>query len=283
MCSLIEQLSATSTSYRVWLAMSNHSFATVRVHQSDERAPKEVERLFANLELFVNFGDSFADYSAVVKKCPSFCPMSMRNNEGNVLNLLSNESCQELAKVFRDYLRLVWSRDRVAMDEQILKILMGLEHNVMRHARFEEQFESRPIMLGLVKWTEELERRSESMFSDFTPRLRRALMLMREERETRFYRPFSPLLIADWERGDFSYEPANDFQRATYKLFRESWRARKCRECQKFFIASRHPRMYCSVGCSGIARRKRDLALWKERGSGLRQKRNRRNVRTRRR
>jgi hypothetical protein len=39
------------------------------------------------------------------------------------------------------------------------------------------------------------------------------------------------------------------------------------------FIAEQHPQMYCGLSCSATARRKRDLAFWKSKGSVLRRKR----------
>jgi hypothetical protein len=75
---------------------------------------------------------------------------------------------------------------------------------------------------------EETERRSQKTLPDFDPLLRLALWGIMHDPETRSYVPSWPLLVADWERSEFCYEPANDFQRGICALFRQNWRARIC-------------------------------------------------------
>jgi hypothetical protein len=194
--------------------------------------------------------------------------------------------------VFRDYLASVWRRDPIALRDQILQILLGLAKKRIGNEGREEEDE--PEWTGLNSSTPEAlaetekirdkvreneknvdeENRSKRALRGFDPPYRRALFRVMHDPERRGYAPGWPQINANWERGEFSYEPANDFQRAVYRLFRESWRARICRQCQKLFVAKKHPQMFCGGKCSTIARRKRDLDFWKTKGATLRRKRN---------
>jgi hypothetical protein len=77
----------------------------------------------------------------------------------------------------------------------------------------------------------------------------------------------------DWTSGTFRYEPNTNFRRALYALFRQSWRAKVCPQCKRYFIADKPPQRYCSTKCYGIAKRGRDLEFWRTMGSDLRKKR----------
>jgi hypothetical protein len=258
---------------------------TIRFLLSNRIAPDDIERLFAGLELFANTGESFQDYCEFVSKCPTFCPVILFNEAtGKQLDLLPNENAHELFKVFRDYLRLVWRRDLVALREQVLKILIGLETKPLAREFLEREAEHddyTPERVGAVSWNERLEERSKSKFRDFTPRFRRALMSMRLHPESKFFRPFFPKVLTDWESGEFLCELRTDFQCAVYSLFRQSWRARICRECQKFFIAAKHPQTFCSIRCSTAVKLRRNRAFWKSEGTFQRRKRNQERRRSR--
>jgi len=261
---------------------------TIRFLVSNRIAPGDVERLFAGLDLFANTGDSFQEYCEFVTKCPTFCPVVLFDETaGKQLDLLPNENAHELFKVFRDYLRFVWQRDLIALREQVLKILLGLETKPLGQEFLDREVEHDdyiPERVGAVSWNETLEERSKSKFRDFAPRFRRALMLMRLHPESRFFRPFFPRVLTDWESGELLCELGTDFQRAVYELFRQSWRARICRECQKLFIAAKHPQMFCSIQCSTAVKLRRNRAFWKNEGALQRRKRNqeRRDSRTKR-
>jgi hypothetical protein len=276
--------------------MGKYNFAAIRVRHSHTRAPEDTERLFAGLELFGNLGDSYEEYCEFVSKCPIFSPVAFLDySTGENLGLLQNESCHQLTKVFRDYLSSVWRRNPTALRDRTLQILLGLEKKRIGHKpQDEEENEvewtlldcSTPEALAETEKIREKvkanernrdeENRSRSTLPGFDPLYRRALFRLMHHPETRGYAPGWPQITGDWERGEFTYEPANDFQRAVYRLFRESWRARSCRLCQKLFVARKHPQMFCGGGCSTIARRKRDLDFWKTRGAALRRNKKRR-------
>jgi hypothetical protein len=278
--------------------MVKSKVAIARSPQSDRRTPDESASLFVGLEHFANLGDSYEDYCRFASRWPTFCPVAMKNSAGELLRLLPDKNCHALVMVFRDYLRSVWRWDAVALREQVLRILLGLANRPVGSeplANEEEDIEwvlpdpSSPETLAATErmrelarrkeWTEGSEGRSKTILHDFDPRLRRTLWALMCDRATRRYFPTWPWFVADWARGEFSYEPGNDFQRAVYALFRQSWRARICRECQRLFVAKKHPQMFCGFECTANARRKRDLAFWKSKGSALRQKRSRKHHR----
>jgi hypothetical protein len=224
---------------------------------------------------------------------PTFCPVLLRKSSGDELLLFPHKSLYELVVVFRDFLRLVWRRDSATLREQVPKILLGLANQPLGHEpianqEIEQEWvavdTSSPISLAKSLRMREMareqggrereEERSKRKFRDFDPRIRRALWALQHDPETDHCRPWWPLLVVDWERSEFTYEPANDFQRAIYALLRQSWRARICRECQRFFIAEKHPQMFCGVACSTVARQKRDREFWKSKGNALRKIRN---------
>jgi hypothetical protein len=88
-------------------------------------------------------------------------------------------------------------------------------------------------------------------------------------------------LRPDWESGDFRYGSVNDFQRAFYLLFRESWRARVCPQCAMYFVGEKPRQKFCSLSCSNRSRlasnlnwyhrvgvdRRREMSQQKKRGN----------------
>ena len=79
--------------------------------------------------------------------------------------------------------------------------------------------------------------------------------------------------IPDWQTGEFQYYPNTDFQRAVYLLFKQSWRAKVCIECGKYFIGDKPSQIYCSLTCNKDAKRQRNLAWWKLHGDAWRRAR----------
>jgi hypothetical protein len=266
--------------------------STVRSPRSYKRAPDEKARLFAGLENLVNLGFSYEEFCKFASQWPTFCPMLLRKSSGALIPLFPHKRLHELVLRFRDFLTLVWRRDPLSHREQVLKILLGLAYAPVGSEALPGDKEEPEWVKADTSSTEALaesqrnrdnareaigredeERRSIKVLSDFDPAIRRAVWALMHDRQTGYCRPSRPTIIADWERGELCYEPANDFQRAVYTLFCQSWRARFCRECQRMFIAEHHPQMYCGLSCSATARRKRDLKLWKSSGSMLRRRR----------
>ncbi len=66
-----------------------------------------------------------------------------------------------------------------------------------------------------------------------------------------------------WERGEFYYRPSNQFQVAVYSLWKQSWRAKKCLVCGKFFVAEKPTYKGCSARCRDTLRSSRNEAYWR--------------------
>lgn len=227
--------------------MRKGTLGTIRVLNLNKRAAKESERLFQGLECFVNLGDSHAECQAFAAQWPSFWPVNfVKAGTDEPLGFLLDNDYRVLVRVFRDHLRRVWRFDSEALREQVAKILLGLA----RQSAVERHDSPQP-----------------AADSDYT------FSLLRVGQAHPGYQATWPVITTDWVRGDFSYAPLNDFQRAVYMLFRESWRARSCPECGRLFVAAKPAQLYCSVNCSIGARRKRDLALWRTKGASKRRKR----------
>jgi hypothetical protein len=75
---------------------------------------------------------------------------------------------------------------------------------------------------------------------------------------------------ADWASGEIILEFSTDFQRALFALMKDSWRAKVCPECKRFFIASKTAQAYCSPTCYGEMKRKYSLRYWRRTGSATR-------------
>lgn len=63
----------------------------------------------------------------------------------------------------------------------------------------------------------------------------------------------------DWQHGEITYQFETQFQEALYLLMRESWRAKVCPSCGKYFIADKPAQRHCSSACYGDMKRKRAM------------------------
>jgi hypothetical protein len=224
---------------------SKRNTGTIQILGLNQRAAKETQALFAALEAFANLGDSFEDYEAFTAAHPAFWPVEFRKNVNLALGWGHDKHYHILTLAFRNYLRRIWCGGEDVY-QQVLMILLGLAEESAAPKMDSPQPEGD---------------------ADF--RTARELV----EQTHKGYGFAKPVIVADWARGEFSYLPLNDFQRAIYALWRESWKARTCPECGRLYIADRPPQLYCSVKCSTTARRKRDLALWHAKGDAQRRRR----------
>jgi hypothetical protein len=76
-----------------------------------------------------------------------------------------------------------------------------------------------------------------------------------------------------WRGAKFEYLSTRDFQKAVYTLLCESWRAKLCRKCDKYFIAEKPAQVYCSTACSNRAGLESGRRYWHEKGTVLRERR----------
>jgi hypothetical protein len=76
----------------------------------------------------------------------------------------------------------------------------------------------------------------------------------------------SPPLM-DWTTGSNAFHCDSEFQRALFALMRDSWKARNCACCKRYFIADKPAQMYCSTRCFGDSKRDRDRSYFRQHGS----------------
>ena len=248
---------------------------SIRVIGLNPRASTDTQSLFASLEAFANLGDSFEEYQAFTTAHPTFWPVELCTNENQPLCWVCSQDFHVLTIAFRDYLRHVWRGDQHihnltgvqpgARYGRVLKMLLGLEMQILDEGSAQRleaaikertQFEVDPYF-------------GAPLVADYNYVV--SLDLLRKQHPD--WELAVPVIDADWTCGEWRYEPLNDFQRAVYALWRESWRARTCPECTRLFIAAKPPQLYCGVACSNVARRKRDLAFWRAKGDARRRKR----------
>jgi hypothetical protein len=72
--------------------------------------------------------------------------------------------------------------------------------------------------------------------------------------------------------GEITWKFKNEFQQTLYELMHSRWRLRVCPECGKYLIAQKTRQMFCSEGCSHLARVNRAIEYWNREGKALREK-----------
>jgi len=203
----------------------------------------ESRRLFTGLERFVNTGDSIEAYWALRKGWPGFWPKELVDLQGN--SLAWHADCHDLFVVFREALRYVWIPLPDELKSGTLAFLFGI--GGVFHALTAGQPIFPAIPLGVNEAWDKI-KRNHSISSEITVHV------------------VDPM----WMAGNLVYLPSNDFQRALYQLFQESWRAKVCIKCATFFVANKPAQLYCGTACSGGAKRERTLKWWREKGAKLR-------------
>jgi hypothetical protein len=236
------------------MASRNQRQATGRILTPNRRALEEKYRLWTGLEQFANLDDSPEKYQTYAEKYGSFWPIDIQDGSG--ASLKWRPKFQKLMLVFRDYLRQVWRSEPNALKNESLGILLGLEREY----------------LGVA-----LEAGSAAVCRERGQPVAREVRVPNNDlieacRCVRRAYPnaiiaSSPTVAPYWPTGNFVYIPQNDFQRAVYSLFRESWRARTCRTCTAYFIAQKPAQLYCATKCAGAAKQQRDLEYWKDTGA----------------
>jgi hypothetical protein len=201
---------------------------------------KESERLLQGLQNFANLGDSITEFWGFSNQWPDFFPVKFRSVEEPSETLTWSQDSHGLVLAYRDMLRHVWGTG----SERVLALLLGVDRDA--HALINSRSQPRALdrMLGYPTvdlWTA-MNQIPKQFVADLTE--------------------VSP----HWQRGEFRYEPKNDFQKALYLLWRQSWRAKSCRTCHKYFVADKPGQMYCSIECSIAQKQARDRAWWREHG-----------------
>jgi hypothetical protein len=268
--------------------------ATLRLPPRMRLAPSEVERLWKGLERFANCDDSGKEYQALGRAFPDFWPVDIQyfpNQErdpsksiatgiiarlgespfeipsistpvpeeisdeelehlSSTKSLNWNPACHRLFLLYRDALRAIWKGQRESTDW---------------FAGGEPAF-----LLGLRDWNgparEDAKKRSFPILPPYPPELYFSWEAILDGFSTAWGE--GPVHIDMlWRYGDFFLVPRNDFERAFYRLFRESWRARVCPRCKMLFVARRPKQKFCGTGCSAGSRLASKLKWWKRVGS----------------
>ena len=219
--------------------MSSRHRATIRVFGANKRADVDAQRLLCWIEDFVNVGNSPADYERFAATHDSFWPIGLHDG-GSGKDLAWTPEAHKLFLAYRDCLGRVWSRDKLALDNVELAFLLGMQP----HGYFD------PGGFGV-------------------PEFVRTAWAALPNAHCSMHTWVAPV----WNVAEFVFYPHNDFQKAVYRLFRDSWRARTCEECCKCFIADKSAQRFCSSRCFGKAKRKRDLAYWRHYGAERRKSR----------
>ena len=237
--------------------------ATVRGTRAKRQAIKSRALDFSALELFVN-----RDLNFFLKQCPDYAPFSE-----------ADYGAAEMMNWYREQLRKVWDRSDPAGIR--LKILLGLRktpHWRPWRVFFGDKLVSQadaPEEIGLdptfavdaFSWTEIVKKLQEpfeepqSFDEDGHPGADHGDPIDFES----FGLPEAKLVF-DWQRSAIFPEFKTKFQAAIYCLMCESWRAKSCRNCQKYFVADKSAQVHCSHDCYVEIKNKKSLDYWNKYG-----------------
>jgi hypothetical protein len=258
-------------------------------------AASELERLWKGLERFANCDDSDEQYRALGRAFPEFWPADIQyfpNQEPDAsestaigpiprlgesllelpplntpaLEEISDEEiarlsrteslnwnpvCHRLFRIYRDTLRFTWQGE-----QESTGWLVGGEPE---------------FLLGISDWNERAHEDAKNRNFPIIPSLYPyELYCAWESILDRFSTAWVEGQVHVqmlWREGDFYLAPRNDFERAFYRLFRESWRARMCARCKMFFVARRPKQMFCGTVCSAGSRLASKRKWWKRVGA----------------
>jgi hypothetical protein len=227
----------------------NRQISIGSVKSLNSRATEERARLFEGLERVVNCGDSREAYSQIAIAARSFWPLNVSAPTGKERldrPIRWDEAGQPLFRAYRNYLRRIWVGDYVAdnkfFDGAYLNYLLGLD------TRFATHEPGQYIDLVLP----------DRAFTEGWAALKKTY--------TGAYVHSPAQVLPNWGASKLDYLATNDFQRAIFILLGESWRAKVCRRCGRYFIADKSAQAFCSTGCSGGNKRDRGLKYWREKG-----------------
>lgn len=231
--------------------MVKASTPTVRLRGSNRRASADPRLSFGRLEKFANLDSHLSAFEAFALEHPTFAPVQF-------YDAALSEKAQNhpvgwrpdfygLFRIFRDLLRDVWERG----SNPELAVLLGIDARAW-------QIISRQTKAGFL----------DSVFGGYEASLQKEMPAISEN-----YFAVPSRVYPDWKSGSFRYEADTDFRRAVYELFRQSWRAKVCPDCCKYFIADKPPQRYCSSKCYGAAKLHRDREFWRRKGTVRRRER----------
>jgi len=250
--------------------------STFRLPRSMRLARGEGERLWKGLERFVNCEDSESEFQALGRAFPDFWPIEVwhypsqerarsitglpdiglgtatADHASETAWLHWHPVCHKLFLFYRDTLRGVWRGEKQTPDwlggvpEEFLFGLSNLNDEAREAAKAGPI--SGPANLSIPydlykAWQAIL---GQSPTATEEDALRIGML---------------------WRYGDFHLVPRNDFQKAFYFLFRQSWRARVCPRCKMFFVARKPKQSFCGTACSAGSRLASKRKWWNSAGA----------------
>src|ERR1022692_1460581 len=250
--------------------------ATVRVNEAKRQAIESRDSHFLALEWFVNH-----DLSTFLKQYPDYAPFPE-----SVL------AARERMNWCREQLRKVWAGlDPAGIRLMILlglkkspdwkdrKGLIGGEFH-SAEVKPEEVLLDPTFAVDACSWTEiviEQEKNFEGQ-----------QFIIQENGEEEVGDPgvfdfgsFGPpeaKLMADWQTSGIRCEFKTNFQNAIYSLMQESWRAKICPICRKYFVAGKSAQAYCSHECYVERKNKASLDYFRKKGRAKRVARTKRKM-----
>jgi hypothetical protein len=204
-------------------------------------APSAQNKLLKSLEEFVNMGDQLSDLKHFRKRWPDFVTKADYD--------WAERDCRQESRSpwlmeRKQWLRELWKGGPL-QDEHAhrLAMMLGIESDSRSYSHSTIGI---PTGLG-------------STFSEGGMELE----------------PLRAAYLPRWTTGEFDYSPRNDFQRALYLLFKNSWRAKICPQCDSYFVANKVSQRYCSTDCSDKVQSELRLRWWRQHGKQWREQRKR--------
>jgi len=237
--------------------------ATVSVSLRMRLAPAERERLWKALERFVNCEDDLRNFQSLGRAFPSFWPVRiyyLPDSKNQMIgepppipdSLTWHPVCHKLFLCYRDTLRTVWDG-----------------------AKGPEKWAWPGFLLGLTNWNsaswQEAKGRPTRYWSDsLAGKLGSAWWQILAQFPEAYPVSNPPRMF--WEHGEFCLDLSDldirsDFPKAFYSVFRQSWRARRCRRCRVRFVARKPKQLFCGTVCSAGSRLASKRKWWKRAGA----------------
>jgi hypothetical protein len=234
------------------LRLAHHAFFTPGLYRQAVSWDKPKEWFFKGLERFANTTDAPESYQALARAFPSFWPLPLEDGKGNDLSWRAD--AHRLFLFYRDSLRGLWIRNPLTVNDGFqIPLLFGLLSDAtMREILSGQVLLTRPLQFALSPL---MKLRPRVRLFNLDPHLR-----LPDSSPLAYFWP-------DWTGGRVEYVSRLDFQRSVWLLFCESWRAKLCPKCSRYFLAEKPAQLYCSVSCSSAVHRASSLKWWKQKGS----------------
>jgi hypothetical protein len=246
--------------------------ATIRAGAAKRQAIKSRGLDSSALELFVN-----RDLSVFLQQCPDYAPFTE-----------TEYGADEMTNWYREQLRKVWAgRDPAGIR---LMILLGLKKTphwipwqaflgeVVTQAEPPEEIILDPTFAAdALSWTEIVKKLKQQIEEPQVLEVDGyASVDQPEPIEFESFGLPEAKLVLDWQRSAIFPEFKTKFQDAIYRLMRESWRAKTCRNCQRLFVADKPAQGHCSHDCYVEFKNQKSLEHWNQKGKADRAARTKR-------